>query len=162
VNILRQHQPTTGLVLTDKDYRPIAGYPFQRWGERVGRPFSQIRPLSEGAAAAVWRRVLQLNCLGWDGALPADRYPRQERLDLRASGESWDEQTVRGWLLDRACEPGQPVLLCYGPQWVASVDWDVFCDHWLTFCWVDVCVCPASEQWVLRHDSEVFVFGQRA
>src|SRR4051794_40779898 len=71
------------VVLAERDYRPLAGYPFQRWGERTGRPFAAVRPLTADAARRVWRRAMLLNGADFDGPLPADRFPRQDALDLR-------------------------------------------------------------------------------
>ena len=100
-----------------------------------------------------------LNGAGWDDALPVDRYPRQSRLDLRHPDEPWDESSVRDWLLARSPDRGRPVLACYGPEWAVEVAWGDFCDHWLTFLWVDACAWPASGEWFLRYAGEQFLFG---
>ena len=150
-----------GVVLSDRDYRPLAGYPFQRWGERTGRPWHDVRPLTADAARRVWRRALLLMGIEFDGPLPADRFPRQDALDLRDPASPWDESTVRDWLLARSVDPGAPVLACYGPEWAVEVAWADFCDFWLTFLWVDACAFPASEAWFVRSSGERFVAGRR-
>ena len=149
------------ISLEEKDYRPIAGYPFQRWGERAGRPFADLRPLGPDAARRVWRRTVQISGGDWDGALPSDRFPRQDRLNLRDPATAWDEASVRDWLLAHCPDRNRPVLACYGPEWAVEVEWGAFCDHWLTFLWVDACAWPTSEAWFLRCYNELFVFGHR-
>jgi hypothetical protein len=156
--------------LVASDYRPIAGYAFQRWGERSGEPYSRIRPLTEVAARRVWLRTLQLAPPSagpaWDepaeaaDALPAELFPEQLRLELNSDADGWDADSVRAWLAGLAVQ-SQPVLLCYAPQWAVEVDWDVFCDHWLVFTWVEACAWPASEEWLLRCGSQRLVFGRR-
>ena len=150
------------IVLVEKDYRPIAGYPFQRWGERDGRPFCDIRPLSPDAARRAWRRTVLLNGAEWDGSLPTDWYARQDELDLRDPVVPWDEASVRDWLAARGVNRNERVLACYGPEWVIEIDWATFYDHWLTFLWVDACAWPTSEAWFLRYAGERFVFGRKA
>jgi hypothetical protein len=149
------------VLLTDRDYVAIDGYAFQRWGQRSGSPYRDIRPLAEGAARRVWERAMRINGDEPDDALPRDAFPLQAGLDLRGGGAEWDEQTVRAWLLDRHAGRGDRVLVCYGPQWAVEVNWGVFCDHWLVFLWVTpCCVRPASEEWFLRFSDETFVFGR--
>ena len=153
--------PAGGFTLTGRDYRPLAGYPFQRWGERTGLPFAGLRPLGPDAARRAWRRAAQITGGEWDAGLPPDRYPHQDRLDLRDPNTPWDEATVRDWLLARLADRDQRVLACYGPEWTVELDWGTFCDHWLTFLWVDACAWPTSEAWFLRCCNELFVLGRR-
>jgi hypothetical protein len=147
------------ISLTEKDYRPLAGYPFQRWGERTGLPFASLRPLGPDAARRAWRRTAELAGGEWDGGLPPDRYPSQSRLDLRDPATPWDEGSVRDWLLARFPDRDRRVLACYGPDWAVEIGWGTFCDHWLTFLWVDACAWPVSEQWFLRYCNDAMVFG---
>lgn len=150
------------LVLREADYRPIDGYPFQRWGERTGPPFVDIRPLTSAAAARVWRRTVELNGHGWDDALPPDAFPEQSVLDLRDAALAWDRQVVRDWLLGRQPDRDVRVLACYGPEWAVELAWGAFCDHWLTFLWVDACAWPVCESWLLRFANERLTFGRTA
>ena len=147
-------------VLTESDYRPIEGYPFQRWGERTGRPFRDIRPLSEAAAARVWKRTLRIHAADWDGPIPHDAYPRRRALDL--SGADWTEESVRGWLMDTVpAADDEPVLVSYAPQWAVTVDWSVLCEYWLTFFWTAAAVRVPDERWVLYQADDRLAFGGR-
>src|SRR5688572_29483459 len=121
------------MLLSDRDYVAIEGYAFQRWGERSGSPYREIRPLAEKAARRVWERAMRINGDEPDAALPRESFPFQTSLDLRCGDAEWDEQTVRKWLLDRHAVREDRVLVCYGPQWAVEVSWGVFCDHWLVF-----------------------------
>ena len=146
------------VLLSDRDYVAIDGYPFQRWGERAGSPYRDIRPLAEGAARRVWERAMRMNGDEPDSALPRQVFPSQARFDLRT--DEWHEAAVRAWLLERHAGRGEKVLVSYGPQWAVEVDWGVFCDYWLVFLWVTpCCVRPASEEWFLRFADETFLFG---
>src|SRR5688572_898580 len=49
------------VLLSDRDYVAIDGYAFQRWGERSGSPYRDIRPLAESAARRVWERAIRIN-----------------------------------------------------------------------------------------------------
>jgi hypothetical protein len=149
-----------GIVLSEKDFRPIRGYPFQRWGERTGRPFCDIRPLSGDAARRLWQTVQRVNHAEWDGSLPSELFPQQAHMNLRDHAQEWDEQSVRRWLLEHEPRREREVLVSYGPHWAVSVDWGTFCDHWLVFLWVPACVWPTSEGWVLRYADEQLVFGR--
>jgi hypothetical protein len=151
------------MLLTDRDYVPVEGYAFQRWGERSGSPYRDVRPLGESAARRVWERAMRLNGDEPDDALPPHTFPLQARLDLRSADGDWNEETVRAWLLEQHARRDEKVLVCYGPKWAVEVSWGVFCDYWLVFLWVTpCCVRPASEEWFLRHSDETFLFGQAA
>src|SRR5688500_14357912 len=159
--MMRTTVTNASVPLTERDYVGIDGYPFQRWGERAGSPYRDIRPLGESAARRVWERAMRINGDEPDSALPRETFPHQVCLDLRAAGSDWDEHSVRAWLLERHAGRGDKVLVCYGPQWAVVVDWGVFCDYWLVFLWVTpCCVRPASEEWFLRYADEAFAFGR--
>ena len=86
------------MLLTDRDYVAIEGYPFQRWGERSGSPYRDIRPLGEAAARRVWERAMRLNGDEPEGALPRQTFPVQGSLDLpccvRPASEEWFLRTA--------------------------------------------------------------------
>lgn len=149
------------LSLSETDYQPIERFAFQRWGERRGAPYCDIRPLTTTAAERVWRWALRHVAVSEDDPLPHDLYDRPARLDLATSGD-WDESTVRDWLLGHVPRRDAHTLVTYGPQWAVRVPWGTFCDHWLTFCWPGACCAwPESEEWVLRHDPDQFLLSRR-
>ena len=142
--------------LTEADFVPLAACAFQPWGERDGPPFSDIRPLGEVAAERLWSQVSPL------AASLASRAAEDAHvLDLSES-DDWDASSVSRWLLSRASDPSEPVLVCYQPRVVVSVPWDVVCDHWLVFFWTGACVYAPGGRWALVHDGDRFTFGPTA
>ena len=142
--------------LTEADFVPLAQCQFQHWGERVGPPYSHIRPLGEPAAERVWAGVSPLAA-----SLASNVADRSHVLDLSES-DDWDPSTVTSWLLSRASDPQERVLVCYQPRVVVSVPWDAVCNHWLVFFWTGACVYAPREKWALVHDGDRFTFGQTA
>ena len=143
-----------GIVLTEKDYQPLATYTFQHWNERTGPAFCNMRPLTEDAARRVWQRACVMTQAAWaDGE-------GNHRFDLQNS--DWDGPRVRDWLLACVPERDHRVIVCFQPQSAISVPWGDLCDHWLLLLWTGGCAWPADERWVMVHDGEQFVFGKRA
>jgi len=153
-----------GITLSEADFRPIAGYEFQHWGERSAQPpYAAIRPLTPVAAERVWRRAAQLGTTPWADvtAGAGDAAPGAGRLDLQRPDADWDERTVRRWLLDRVPDRDLQVIVCYQPTVAIAVPWGLLCDHWLVLLWTGGCVWPPSEAWVLVHDGDQFAFASR-
>ncbi len=152
-------QVPSGIDLGENDYLPLAQCAFQHWGEREGEPFTRIRPLTPDAAERVWRRTASMAAQEWAaGVNGAD--PGEALLDLRAI-DSWTEQTVRDWLLDRVGDRDELVLVCYQPRVAIRVPWGTLCDHWLKLFWTGGCAWPLSERWVMVHDGDRFAIGRR-
>ncbi len=145
--------------LSDTDFVPLDQCQFQRWGERGGPPFSEIRPLGEAAAERVWARAVALSSAAWarDGA-------DADEIDLASVDGDEDavKRRVAAWLRrrDAGGRPDEPVILCYQPRVAVVVPWRVVCDHWLVFFWTPGCAWPVSEDWVLVHDGDRFAFGR--
>jgi hypothetical protein len=147
-----------GITLSEGDFRPIAGYEFQHWGERTGQPYAAIRPLTPAAAERVWRRAVELGGVPWaDGGTDAGA----GRLDLQRPDAEWDDRTVCRWLLERVPDRDLEVLVCYQPQVAVAVPWGLLCEHWLLLLWTGGCVWPPDEAWVLVHDGDQFAFAAR-
>jgi hypothetical protein len=138
--------------LIETDFVPLAQCEFQHWGQRDGPPFCHMRALAPGAAERVWRRTAETASTAWDGA--------DEQLDLTTAGD-WSEASIRQWLLARAGERDEQVLVCFQPRVAVSLPWGVLCDHWLLVLWTGGCVWPRSGRWVLVHDGDRFAFGRR-
>jgi hypothetical protein len=142
------------IELTEHDYIPLSECEFQHWGQHSGPPYSEIRPLCAEAAQKVWRRTLAMAASAWSEASP------ESQFDLRGPAE-WSETSVRDWLLSQVADRSATVLVCFQPQVAICIAWGVLCDHWLIFLWTGGCVWPASEDWVLVHDGDQFVFGRK-
>lgn len=144
------------IELTERDYTPLAAFPFQHWDERTGPPYSLLRPLTPDAARRVWQRAVRFSGLSWSDAVAGS----SNRFDLLSDQTDWDEPTVRNWLLAQVPIREQRVILCFQPEVAVCVDWGVLCDHWLKLFWTAGCAWPLSERWILLHDGNQFVFGR--
>jgi hypothetical protein len=145
------------------DFRRLEEFPL-KWrltDSRVNKlpndALAAIQPLSESKA----RELCQYS-LGF-----TDHNGLSESLFDRISqiGASDESPEIEHWLLARASDLNQTVIVSWNNDLAALVRWEVFCKYWNDFCYAssdDVAVFPLSQEWILFycHD-EYFIFGER-
>jgi hypothetical protein len=117
-----------------------------KWNQLPDNILSQIRPLREDKAQALWSQPLLLSS-------NADWLDQFVETDT-----SQDEQEVRHWLQQKSLIDNQQVVISWDKQTAGITTWNDFCYPSSD----DVTIWPLSTDWVLRYyHSEVFSFGRR-
>jgi hypothetical protein len=80
---------------------------------------------------------------------------------INASGH---QPRIQQWLIDRAPDLNQTVVVSWSNELAALVKWKLFCDYWDDFCYPvsdDVMIFPLSEEWMLSClPDENFIFSE--
>jgi len=116
-----------------------------------------IQPLSESKA----RELCQYS-LGFTDHNGAKESLFERVLQIGSFGDSPE---IQHWLLARASDLNQTVVVSWNNDLAALVKWEVFCKYWDDFCYPssdDVAVFPLSAEWILFYSHhEYLIFGER-
>ncbi|HSB10822.1 MAG TPA: hypothetical protein VLM38_15145 [Blastocatellia bacterium] len=145
------------------DFRRLDEFPLKwrwtdsRWNKLPNDALDAIQPLGESKA----RELCQYTFGFTDhNGLIESLFDRV--LQIGASDESPE---IQHWLIARAPDLNQTVVVSWNNDLAALVRWEVFCRYWDDFCYPssdDVAVFPLSGKWILfySHD-QYFMFGER-